>query len=633
MLSDLLKARGVFVSTPPEAPTRIGVAAPVAAVGGLFGPAPVADSPDLQRILALPRRDLDLAMGPELDVSLRRRSAECRPSPHGTDRCPDCNCPLELWPLQRVALVEMLAAGGELGALPVSNGKTIVAQLAGTVMGAKNTLLLVPAQVRPKSLRFDWPLLSKHWRVPNLAGEAHRYSDTDAWLHVLSFEELSSPKNAHFLDDSKFDLIVCDEAHKLRNPTASRTKRFLRFLRERAAAGRPVRCVFLTGSLTKTSIRDYAHLSRHALQLGSPVPSNWVVIQEWAEVLDARDPDKPAPPPGALLRLCTPTETPADGYQRRLRQTLGVIIASDQQVKADLRFDVRNPPVPEAIAKAISGVWSGWVTPSGVDLADDIARHRASRELAAGFFYWPDWTKARPHTVDERKEWLEVRRLWFGELREALKRAKPGLDSPLLLTRAAARGKWQSQWYAKWAAIRDWFDLDAIRETTWVSDFLLKDAIEWGREAPGIIWYEHAAWGPRLAELAPDFKFFGPGERASAAIQTEGQGKGERTIIACSRTHGTGKDLQRAFHRNLFPNPFSGGDLWQQVLGRTHRSGQPRDVVSATVYWHDASFRDALRTGLTHQRYGFETLGERQKLLLADYSWNVDDDDVVKVAA
>ncbi len=221
-------------------------------------------------------------------------------------------------------------------------------------------------------------------------------------------------------------------------------------------------------------------------------------------------------------------------------------------------------------------------------------------------------------------------------MREALKRAKPGLDSYFLLRTAAARGLWKSQWWPAWSAVADRFDPEQLAEAVWVSDFLLQDAIAWGRKEPGIIWYGHGskAWGERLAQLAPDFRFYAPGPQSDVALKGLGDPRTPRskqTAIMSVPAHGTGKNLQYAWSRNLMGAcPPSGQDVWQQLLGRTHRPGQPEDEVTFAHYWHTPEVREALRTARLFARGVDETQvepGEKgHKLLFASYSWDVEEE-------
>jgi hypothetical protein len=128
-----------------------------------------------------------------------------------------------------------------------------------------------------------------------------------------------------------------------------------------------------------------------------------------------------------------------------------------------------------------------------------------------------------------------------------------------------------------------------VPQAVWLDDFMVKDAATWATEAPGIVWVEYPELGERIARAAK-IPYFGGGDRAGIEIERE---TGTRSIIASIRSHGTGKNLQRAFSRNLVCNPMADGEAWEQLIGRTHRIGQPADEVTVEVYQHTQEYRDA----------------------------------------
>src|SRR4029077_5568554 len=168
---------------------------------------------------------------------------------------------------------------------------------------------------------------------------------------------------------------------------------------------------------------------------------------------------------------------------------------------------------------------------------------------------------------------------------------------------------WHAATWAAWREISD-----AVRPTTdtvWLSDFWARDAIKWARASPGVVWYLHTSFGHAVAEMG-DLPFYGEGAEASERILSE---RGDRSIVASLKAHGTGKNLQ-AFSRMLVANPPSNGGLWEQVIGRLHRHGQEKDV-DVYVYLHTQEFREALETGRRHAQYVQATTGKAEKLLFA----------------
>jgi hypothetical protein len=174
---------------------------------------------------------------------------------------------------------------------------------------------------------------------------------------------------------------------------------------------------------------------------------------------------------------------------------------------------------------------------------------------------------------------------------------------------------WESLTWPAWRDVKDL--VDPSSEAVWVDEFLVKDAIEWLREHLGIVWYEHAAFGEKLAEVS-GHRFYGPGPAASEGIIQE---TGNVSIIASLRAHGNGKNLQ-AFNDCLVANVPSNGAVWEQMLGRIHRPGQPADEVNCTVYQHSESVLKAFEDARRDAQYIQQSTGSRQKLCYCVYNWS-----------
>lgn len=478
--------------------------------------------------------------------------------------------------------------------LAVGKGKTVISMLAPTVFEARKAVLLVQPQLRNQLVLKDMPFWSKHFRID------------PSRIEVVSYSKLSRVDGADLLEKIQPDLIVADEAQALKASTAARTKRFKRFMH----AHPETRLVALSGTLTSKSLKDYYHLCEMALGTEqSPLPTFWPVLVEWAQALDpvkeGHEDDVLAV--GCLEQLCNAGETARDGFQRRLRETLGVVATSDNDLGISLNIRKREYKPPYVMLAALSNLKSTWALPEGEELEDALAFSRAARQLSCGFYYRWVWPNGQADN-----EWLDARRAWHREMRQYLSHhARPGMDSPLLLARAAASGKWDSCCWPDWCAVKD--RPMPPTEAVWVTDDFVKDVVEWGKKNVGVIWYESSSLGDAIAK-ASGFPLYGPGEEASRKILDE---DGSRTIVASVLAHGTGKNLQM-FNKNLVTQPSSSGATWEQLLGRTHRPGQEADEVWVDYYEHEA-FDVAVTNAQRDAAYIFETTGQKQKLLQATF--------------
>lgn len=610
-------------------PDHLRLAEPT--VKNALGRPAVGDSRDLHRILELPRRTLN----PDDDALAKKWTALLR----SRDTVP-CSCYQqwgfcikELFPLQGHSLEEASQLGGLAGLIHVGGGKTgLDVLLPMVVPDCKVAVLLLPPNLKPQFVTRDYPQWSRHFNTPNLAGGRY-FRPGIPVLHVVAYSELSSAKSTDLLRRIDPDLIICDEAHNVARADAARTKRFFRHYQQSPKT----RLVVLSGTMTSRSISDYAHLLKLALKEGSPLPLNVQVVEEWAGAIDAEKPNKLATPIGALRKLCNPGEHVRDGFRRRLIETKGVVASAQGTVGSSLVLNRRAVTVPETVQKALAQVRATWQRPDGEELTDAIIKAAVCRQLACGLYY--RWIWPRGESKEVIRAWLDARRDWHKELREKLKYARENLDSPLLLTQAAIRWHdgfthvdpttgakthyppqtkhaltWAAQCWLPWKAVKD--SAEPQTEAVWVDDYLVRDAAAWGVESPGLIWYENAAFGQRLAQVS-GFPFYGPGTEASEKILHE---KGNRTIIVSAKAHGTGKNLQ-AWSRNLFCFVSSSGKDWEQMIGRTHRTGQRADEVSVDLYLQTPEMQDAWKQAESDARYIQQTTGVAQKLNYATRTW------------
>jgi hypothetical protein len=460
----------------------------------------VPSSEDLTRIIALPWRD-DTAEVPDLTPLFQQRGGTMR-----------------LKPIQSRALLELEAMGGLLGPIGAGHGKTLIALLAADAVGAERPLVLVPPSLKHQLLAVDIPRYLKHFtfKVP----------------FVVSYSELSAQKTADILEELAPDLVICDEAHNLKDKTSARTKRFLRF-----AHGHTARYVFLSGTMTSKSLRDYAHLARLALGDASPLPHKWGALEDWCAALDPVVEVRAAP--GALRSLCNVHDHVdlRSTYRCRLVGSLGCVATAESAIGTGLTIRARTPAdpgrdarphsersllgrkssrkllprdvgdhyvLPRAVNEALQKLRETWTRPDGEEIEEATRFYQIASQIAQGFYLRWAWPKGQ---IDH--EWLAARAEWHREMRAYLRDSSgAGRDTPGLVAAMAAR---QPEIFATWGA---W---DRVRdrkppptEIVWLSDYLVRDAAQWLEEG-GIVWVAHPALGDAIAK-ASGAPFFGAGD-------------------------------------------------------------------------------------------------------------------------
>lgn len=585
---------------------------------------------DLDRVLALPRR-----APPTEDQyeSLIDHMTRLLARPPGPCQCASMKrkCITRFRGVQAWALWELMQVGGAIGMIAVGAGKTFLDLLAPLVVpGCRVALLLVPSNLL-KQLVFDYQLLAQHFRVPSLivhgsAGRSYTVPGTPA-LHVLPYSKLSQPESTAWIEGLRPDLVIADECDKLRHADTATTSRVLRYFRDHPET----RFCGWSGSVTDSSINDYAHLLALTLKGGTPLPIDDEVRGEWAEAIDAGNWPRPA---GALLEGLTACgfmaggEHVRDGFRRRLHETPGVVYSSESAITIDLVIAEREaPPIPPEIDRALERLRETWVRPDGEELIDALSMSKCARELACGFYY--RWIFPRGEALALILEWLDARKEWHKELRVKLKRRDEHLDSELLCTNAARRAwgdlppptagtlpEWRAHAWPRWRDVRD--KVEPQTEAVRLSDYLVQDAARWALEHRGVVWYDSVEFGQWVAQ-ASGLRMYGGGKDGGGLVKDDGSltVDGSRSIIASLKSHGRGRNgLQFIFSDQLIAQPPSSATMWEQLLGRIHRPGQEANEVRAEYYAHTDELAAAYAQALDRAAYVEATVGNAQKIRL-----------------
>ncbi len=585
-------------------------------------------SAELRRVLALPRRPVptEAQLSPIQDYIVQRLGR-----PVGRCHCAAMGrkCITRPRPVQAWALYELEQVGGCVGFIAVGAGKSFLDLMAPLmVRNCRTALLLIPPTLVDQIV-FDYHLVGQHFRVPTLvvhrgARSKERSSfgspDPDVpVLHVLPYSRLSLPESTTWLEGLKPDLIIADEADRLCEVDGAGAGRVRRY----AVHHPTTRFAFWSGSLTDKSLLDWGHLGAWALGPGSPLPyQDLQVLEEWASAYDA----VPYPrPPGALMSLCAPGDSPRDGLRRRIHETWGVVYSDEAPVSAAIHVaEKKAPPLPVVVKEALERLRREMIRPDGEELLDALSVAKSARELACGFYYYwhfPPVNRA-PQLVTTIEEWFAARKLWMKELRTRLARREEHLDSEYLCTQAAMRHwgtpgvkkadgpTWHSLHWNRWFAVKD----AVVHETraARLDPYLVNDAAEWAHGRRGIVWYDSTEFGRWLAEVS-GLPLHGGGQGAGTRILAE---RGTSSIIASVASHGRGRDgLQFHFAESLVAEPPSSSKRWEQLAGRTHRPGTTAEEVSLLYYGHTKELADAMEQAFERARYVTETIGSRQKIL------------------
>jgi len=513
---------------------------------------------------------------------------------------------MRLRPIQSLALAVLKTCRGLLGSIGVGHGKTLIAILGAKVVGAKRPVVMVPPSLR-ETFFVEFEKFSTSFDLPQ--------------VELLAYSMLSRPEGTDLLRRMAPDYIFADEAHSLRHPGSARTRRLLRYLEENPST------VFAaaSGTLTSRSLRDYAHLSRHALGEGSPLPLLESHLDSWCNAIDVDG--RPSPTDWKTVEplvdafgdghLCFMTgaarvEAVREAFLARLESAPGVVITEDESAPCSLVIHaLRTPRPPDDILEAIAVVRSGESPNHEEVYEDEVAVWRAARQVSAGFFYrweWPDGI------VDH--QWLEARSRWSRWVRRELETGSlEGYDSPALVARRTrqemegdphlARRSSRHAALCEWERVSDRPVPPTV--AVWLSPYLVEEVValvERLRE-PVLVWYESKALGERLAQ-ATGWRLCGPGNPP----------KDVETCVVSISAHHHGLNLQ-GWRLSVVVEPPSSGQRWEQMIGRTHRAGQLADEVHVFTFVGPEPFASAFASAREQAAYQAETTGGRMKLVFA----------------
>jgi hypothetical protein len=561
----------------------------------------VFNDPEFDRIHALPRRAAPV--NEELDQLVELLSGALK-TPTGTQR---------LKRIQAWALAEA-TRGRLVGLMAAGSGKTLTSALLQRVLKAKRVLLLEPAALRQKTLD-DFAALRQHWVFPAacLAGEVSQVAPGDPVIRVLSYESLSTVNYATYIEEFDPDLIIADEAHFLQTLKSGRSRRVFRFIKNKRKRGGRVTYVPLTGTAWDVSLKQFAHQFEAALEDQSPVPRDWLALEQMSLCIDRKVKEEMRLQPGALLRFCPENSDPSlDEVRRAVRDriihTPGVVTSREVSCGLPLILQRRDVVVPPEVRSAMAALRHDYVLPTGDSVEAGVVFWNHLREIASGFAYYCD---PPPPTA-----WREARAAWNGFVRNCVDgHGAIRYDTPLQVWNACEAGTFGDvHEFNRWREIRNTFEPNT--KPYWISDYLVRDAEKWAIENDGIVWVSHSTAytdepdDDRVGGMFKNIPYFGGGDER---IKTY---KGP--CAASVRAHGTGKNLQQ-WDKALIMGFPSGGKTVEQLIARHHREGQMSDIVTIYFYAHSLENLNAIEKVLGDAKYVEDVMGTDQRVLAAHW--------------
>ncbi len=585
--------------------------------------------------------------------------------------------------------------GSVFGKLPVGDGKTALSLMIASAAfrkGFERMLLLVPPEVFGQLTQTDiaWARsrVEINFPIHVLGGKSLEYRRSLCrskykGLYIMPYSLLSTKDTSENLQGIAPQLIIADEAHRLANHSAARTRRFISLLKHLSDKGNPAELVILSGTITNKSIKDYYHLIKWCLKERCPLPLSDSMANDWALLVDAQAtsadgaglsplgaapivpivkwaqghyPDEPGGWPANVFGF-------RKAFKYRLSTAPGVVSSSGSGVDTSLIIQNMDIPDPEGkgstphkdwpeLKRLIDQVEEAWLTPNGDEIDYAIHKWKWLNELSLGFYNqltWPgvdEYAKRKKITEAQATETLEHAKAHHqaGQqyvadknhgLRQFLKNShRPGCDTPFLVGQSMVRNGDKDVGKEMYKLWKEWKDLDfegrpdrdskAVKVCDWKIQALARNAGEFRRDNPGsgtIYWYHHQEVGRWLVEAMSAKSVSGilHCPAGEHANKTILDHANKDRIVVASWDAHGTGKNLQHFEHMCVVQWPRSARTAEQLLGRLHRRGQKADELPVTTCNSLLFDHMNMAACLNDALYIHQSTGDKQKLIYANY--------------
>lgn len=491
-----------------------------------------------------------------------------------------------LRPWQAYSLAEVAEVGGGFLCLSVGAGKTLIMHLLPQMLGVSRTVIIMSAALREKTWA-DFASYRGRWRSP------------EAPPTILGREELAREGNAKLLEQYRPQLIILEEADEFANYKSSACRRIDRW----KAAHPETIIVSLTGTPSRKSIMGYWHLLYWGLGDGAPIPLNEGECKMWAAALDKKAArfEAQRPCPGPLGRGLKSARA---WFRQRLLEAPGVVIVDGDSCDQPLTVRVRLARESAEIDAHFQRFLDDGENPDGVPVTDPLSRWRLDSQLGSGVVLY--WDPPPP------ERWAELRRASAKLCRETIE-ASQRTSAPIETEAQAIRRLEMHPVIGAWLRIRCTFK--PRTKARWLDTSTLDSVRDWlGQlDRPGIVWCGTVEFAERLARETK-LPYYGPKGRAQNGTLLH-QADPKRSMICSWNANKKGFNLQ-AWPRQLICQPPQSAKWLEQIIGRSHRSGQEVPVI-VDVLATSGGTLDGFEEAFSEARFAKSTISLTQKILRA----------------
>lgn len=605
---------------------------------------PVRNSPEFQRIAALPRWHWTRAQAEKLaedwspkllnahGKALWDEAAELTPQ-RRAKRLAELakrGTPIGMNYKQALCIYTFCKVWGLVGWLPPGSGKTLTTLLLATLAfkhkQVNNSVLLVMAS-GVQQTHDDFGKLSEVWQFP-------------APPQVLTYSWLGQPGNGFRLcgcpiclgdatheegeqadgDGIRPQLFVADECDMLRNDDSAVRRRVARYLSNHADYQMSA---FVTGTPVRKSLNNFRPMLLWALKEGAPMPFDYVTNVEMCAALDGKPREGVRNSPGALFQFAPEAEGAEnelalvrDGMRRRIVETPGVVAIDESSCDQPLTIKLVQAPDDRVLEDEFYRVKMEGTTKDGWPISDRFSEMRYLTELSVGGY--SRWDPRPP------EDWALAYKTKNKFVRDAIADSQGRGRRPLDSEKEVFRRYHDNPVLRNWKAIEPTFTPNSVfvQMSLSVLAFAAKVIKD---EGPCLVWVQHDWVGQRLSDMTGIPYYAGKGRTSGGSYI--GDADGSESCILSAHANRRQRNLQ-AFTRNVVIGPEMSNERWEQQICRTHRHGQDF-AVSFTIILSGAASVKAVEAALDEAQGAYELTGLGQKLLMATWDWSQVSDHVV----
>ena len=364
---------------------------------------------------------------------------------------------------------------------------------------------------------------------------------------------------------------------------------------------------------------DFAHRMFWCLGLSSPWPNDWTEGEDWAYAL-AQDVDEcDRLQPGALLQLGdaegeTPLETARKRFAQRLTRTRGVVSAVNDLPPCGLIIKVTELEPSLQMKQWLRDLKTKHELPNGTPCESGLELHAKERQCGAGFWY--------QYVEQPPADWLDAKRLWAWFCTATLERSQK-LFSPMDVANAVDAGRLIDSMLhpltrervdnilGTWRRLRGTFTPQT--EAVWHDYSTVDYAAKWLAEEQGLCWVSHVEFGQKLSERT-GVPYFRELAMCGQVYLEDHSGPAIVSVHSCNE----GLNLQHKWHSNLVVTPPT-GEVFEQLLSRTHRRGQKQDDVTCEVLLRVEADKSAWHRALADAKCVTHSMMQRKRLTVATF--------------